>query len=366
MSEAINQENSLTIMNNQPQVFFENKVSNSKTHPKVIQAASQLEVSYLTPKPVFVSDILKTSVVVVVKVFFFPLTLLHLCIERIAANAGLGSDKDARLVFEDKRKKLRELPHAEEIKFSYEGGNILEGMLFGFNEKVEDPNQKTILLCTGSHRSFEYFAIPIVKALRSMGHRVMVFNYEGFGLSEGSRSEAGVYRSVDAAYHYLLEVKKCPPESLLGWGYSLGSAAVANLATNHEIDVILDRGIDDMSIVASETVNKLFSITTGSMVGSILGFLTKIAFVVSVRFDNLSKMGSVQGRVLIAQETENSHRGYRLKKALEDAGKSEGIDFVHIDDVMSSHLHTDHYIWLSDEEANTANKAILAEFISNE
>jgi hypothetical protein len=62
---------------------------------------------------------------------------------------------------------------------------------------------------------------------------VFLYDYRGYGASEGSPGEAGTYRDARAAYRYLVEQKQVKPSELVLFGESLGSAVSLELALDH-------------------------------------------------------------------------------------------------------------------------------------
>jgi fermentation-respiration switch protein FrsA (DUF1100 family) len=62
---------------------------------------------------------------------------------------------------------------------------------------------------------------------------VFLYDYRGYGASEGSPDEAGTYRDARAAYRYLVEEKRVKAEELVLFGESLGSAVSLELALDH-------------------------------------------------------------------------------------------------------------------------------------
>jgi pimeloyl-ACP methyl ester carboxylesterase len=62
---------------------------------------------------------------------------------------------------------------------------------------------------------------------------VFLYDYRGYGASEGSPDEAGTYRDARAAYRYLVEEKQVKPDELVLFGESLGSAVSLELALDH-------------------------------------------------------------------------------------------------------------------------------------
>jgi fermentation-respiration switch protein FrsA (DUF1100 family) len=59
---------------------------------------------------------------------------------------------------------------------------------------------------------------------------VFLYDYRGYGASEGSPNEAGTYRDARAAYRYLAEEKQVKADELVLFGESLGSAVSLELA----------------------------------------------------------------------------------------------------------------------------------------
>ena len=59
---------------------------------------------------------------------------------------------------------------------------------------------------------------------------VFLYDYRGYGASEGSPDEAGTYRDARAAYRYLVEQKHVKPDEIVLFGESLGCAVALELA----------------------------------------------------------------------------------------------------------------------------------------
>ena len=63
-----------------------------------------------------------------------------------------------------------------------------------------------------------------------LGASVLLFDYRGYGRSEGSPDEEGTYRDARAAHRWLIEQKRVAPDRLVIFGESLGSAVALDLA----------------------------------------------------------------------------------------------------------------------------------------
>lgn len=67
--------------------------------------------------------------------------------------------------------------------------------------------------------------------LRALGVGIFAFDYRGYGESEGTPDEHGVYLDAVAAYRYLHDTLGVPPRRIVLFGHSLGSAVAVELAT---------------------------------------------------------------------------------------------------------------------------------------
>lgn len=74
--------------------------------------------------------------------------------------------------------------------------------------------------------------LPWLRTLRStLNWGVLLIDYQGYGRSEGSPSEAGTFRDARVAREYLLTRPELDPHGLVYYGESLGGAVGAQLAT---------------------------------------------------------------------------------------------------------------------------------------
>jgi fermentation-respiration switch protein FrsA (DUF1100 family) len=89
-----------------------------------------------------------------------------------------------------------------------------------------------LLICHGNAGNLSDAGRPEHYAgLRALGLNLLAFDYRGYGESGGSPSEAGLYRDAEAAYRYLRDSLGVPPERIVLFGHSLGSAVAVELAT---------------------------------------------------------------------------------------------------------------------------------------
>ena len=76
---------------------------------------------------------------------------------------------------------------------------------------------------------------PVRRWLGNAGYGVVCVEYAGFGVSSGSPSEYGCYRSADAAITYLQRQASISLDQVTLIGWSLGSAVAIDLARRRDV-----------------------------------------------------------------------------------------------------------------------------------
>jgi len=92
------------------------------------------------------------------------------------------------------------------------------------------PYGSTLLLfCHGNAGNISHCLDNIARLLRE-GISVYIFDYRGYGLSEGSPSEKGLYRDAEAAHAWAEAKARAEGWRLVVFGRSLGGVAAVHLA----------------------------------------------------------------------------------------------------------------------------------------
>jgi len=87
----------------------------------------------------------------------------------------------------------------------------------------------TVLYCHGNGGNRVYF-LDTVNFLNGLGLNCFIFDYRGYGGSQGKPSEQGTYLDVRAAYRWLTKKKGINPQRVIIFGWSLGGSVAAYLA----------------------------------------------------------------------------------------------------------------------------------------
>lgn len=90
----------------------------------------------------------------------------------------------------------------------------------------------TVLFCHGNAGNMAD-RIQSLKTFHYLGYNVLIFDYRGYGRSEGKPNERGTYRDAEAAWCHLIETQGELPERVVLFGRSLGGAVAIDLATRH-------------------------------------------------------------------------------------------------------------------------------------
>lgn len=75
----------------------------------------------------------------------------------------------------------------------------------------------------------------IYSALANKGFGVLALSYRGYGKSEGTPSESGLYTDARAAIGYLTSVQEIPISHIIIYGESLGTGVSVQMATEFDI-----------------------------------------------------------------------------------------------------------------------------------
>ncbi len=168
---------------------------------------------------------------------------------------------------------------SEEALFTAEDGVRLHGWFLPVRGA-----RWTLLLSHGNAGNISHRLDRTLFLQSRLGASVLLYDYRGYGRSEGSPDEPGTYRDARAAYRYLVEGRQVPPERLVLFGESLGSAVSLDLALAHRAAaLILEAPFTSVPAMARTTI------------------FFPLAPFVRTRYDNLAKVGRLRMPLLVLQ-----------------------------------------------------------------
>ena len=117
----------------------------------------------------------------------------------------------------------------EECTFRAADGVTLHGW-FAHAQNSSDDAPRTLLFFHGNAGNITHRTTNIASLIQ-LGVNVFIFDYRGYGKSEGKPSESGLYTDAEAAYEYVRSRNDVVQDRIVFFGRSLGGAVAVELAT---------------------------------------------------------------------------------------------------------------------------------------
>ncbi|MAT70826.1 MAG: alpha/beta hydrolase [Planctomycetaceae bacterium] len=113
----------------------------------------------------------------------------------------------------------------EEVRFESADGTRLHGVLC-----LHPGSKRVVLYCHGNGENVRTAFSRMQQLSESLDANVMVFDFRGYGESEGSPYEEGVIADGLAAQRWLAERMDCQPDDIVVLGRSLGGGIATAIA----------------------------------------------------------------------------------------------------------------------------------------
>ena len=195
----------------------------------------------------------------------------------------------------------------EDVSFPAADGTRLHGWF------IPAPGARaTLLFFHGNAGNISHRGDSIV-IFHRLGWNVFIFDYRGYGNSEGTPSESGLYADAAGAWRYLTETRRIAPGDITIFGRSLGAA----VAVKHAADVL----------PAALIVESTFS-SARDFAHRVFPILSRLVWL-RYDFDSAARIKQVRCRVLVLHSPEDEIMPFVLGEKL-FAAANEPKHFVHL------------------------------------
>ena len=206
----------------------------------------------------------------------------------------------------------------EEARLVTEDGVTLHGWFL----PVEG-SRFTVLVCHGNAGNISHRLDRAMLMHAKLKTDVFLFDYRGYGLSQGAPDEEGTYRDARAAHRYLSTARGVPPGNLIIFGESLGAAVALQLA---------------LEVPARGLVLESPFTSVGDMARGVVPVLP-LGRLLRTKYDNLGKVGGLRMPLLVLHGDRDTTVPFAQGRRLFEAAPEPKSFFV-----IRGAAHNDTYV----------------------
>lgn len=162
--------------------------------------------------------------------------------------------------------------------------------------------RRVLLFCHGNAGNISH-RLDSLKIFHDLGLSVLLFDYRGFGLSQGRPSEAGTYLDAEAAWEHLVAARGFLPEEIIVFGRSLGGAVASRVAAEKPV----------AALILESTFTSL-----PDLGASVYPYLP-VRLIAKYRYDSLAHLQKVRCPVLVVHSPEDELIPFAHGRALFEA-----------------------------------------------
>jgi len=186
----------------------------------------------------------------------------------------------------------------------------------------------TLLFCHGNAGNISH-RLDSIALFHKLGLNVFIFDYRGYGQSQGRPSEQGSYADVLAAWRYITVEQQTPAEQVVLFGRSLGAAVASHLATQVKAGAVI--------------LESAFA-SVPDMAAKLLPFFP-MRWLSSYEYSNVKNVRSIHSPLLVSHSEEDEIIPYAQGRAVfEQANVPKSFLQLHGDHnggfMMSGHHYT--------------------------
>jgi len=127
---------------------------------------------------------------------------------------------------------IRYTPEHADLKYEEVFVETVDGITISAWWVPADRPRATVLFCHGNAGNMSGRLDTLI-IFNRLNLNTCMFDYRGYGKSEGSPSEQGTYLDALAAYEFVRKKKNIPQKKIIIWGRSLGGPIAARTAADN-------------------------------------------------------------------------------------------------------------------------------------
>jgi pimeloyl-ACP methyl ester carboxylesterase len=198
------------------------------------------------------------------------------------------------------------IPRVEDCSFVTNDGVRLHGWYCTPHRKVSGqlepvPAEMVLLWFHGNAGNITY-RFDMIRAMVAPPVRVFIIDYRGYGKSEGTPTEHGLYLDARAAWDYLVNERRVAPDRIVIFGKSLGGVPAIDLASQ----------VDPAGLIVQSSFT-----SAGDMAAAVLPFLPRVFL--HTKMDSASKIDRVRCRKLFIHSRADEVVPFELGRRLFEA-----------------------------------------------
>ncbi len=188
----------------------------------------------------------------------------------------------------------------EDVSFSTEDKNILHGWYI-----PKEGSRRTVLFLHGNAGNISHRGDSIA-IFHRLGLNVFIFDYRGYGQSQGKPSEKGFYQDAAAAWDYLTVTRGIRGSDIVLFGRSLGGVVATKLASEEKPSGLI---VESAFSSAKDVARKIFPF---------MSWLTVIRY----DFNAASYIGAATCPVMVLHSPDDEIMPYALGEKLYGAANA--------------------------------------------
>ena len=188
----------------------------------------------------------------------------------------------------------------EDVRFQASDGVALHGWF------VAGGGDATLVWFHGNGGNIGHRVGNIRELVERLQISIFIFDYRGYGRSEGSTYEEGTYLDAESAITYVRSRGDVDPEKTIYFGRSLGCAVAAEMAIKYPPRALIcESGFTSVR----------------AMTKSVYPFLPGLQLLVTTKYDTLSKIAWVDVPVMVLHGDRDEIVPFSMSRELFDAAK---------------------------------------------